>query len=100
MAFGDGRTEVASDTFDSSIDSNWDNGYAAWQILIFVTGGHLTATGSGGLTAGMRRNTGTYAADQYSAVTYQDVTDAVNDAWIGALVRCEPTSSTDESCYL
>lgn len=97
MAFGAGRTEVASDDFFSSIDSNWDNGYAQWSTLVWQSGGHVDAVS---FQCGMRRNTGTYAADQYSTVTYQSITDASNDSWMGALVRCEPTSGTDESSYL
>lgn len=96
MAYGDNRTLVASDTFDTSIDGNWDNGYADWNAATAQAGGTVgpAATAS---NVGLRRNTGTYTADQYSRVTAGS-TGASKE--VGAACRMHPSSTTDESCYL
>ncbi len=71
MAYGDNRQETASDTFDSSIDGNWDNtGPGTWDPLTWVSGGHIEE--QNGFSDGVIIRTGeTYADDQYSRVTVQ-----------------------------
>jgi len=96
MAYGDDRSELASDTFDSSIDANWNVGDGDWTDLVFVTGGHIeTIAGGGGGDASIRRNGETYADDQYSRTTVQVHTGS--DRWIGASVRM--AAGADESAY-
>jgi len=41
MAYGDDRQVVASDTFDSSIDGNWDNGPGDWGTYVWASGGFV-----------------------------------------------------------
>jgi hypothetical protein len=95
MPYGANRQQIATDAFDTDIGPAWDNGWADWHPF--------TATGTGlinvSLTGdcGMRRNTGTYANDQYSTVTIQTHnTDGVMVN--GAMVRCAE-GAADESCY-
>jgi len=98
VAYGDGRSEIASDTFDSSIDGNWSNGDGDWSALSWVTGGHIeTASGAGGADASIRRSAGTYANDQYSRTTVQTHQNSAS-RWISASVRM--ASGTDESAYV
>ena len=95
MAYGDNRSEVASDTFDSSISASWDNGYGDYETLSWVTGGHVEPSAAFG-EPGMRRNTGTYADDQYSRITINAFSSSASEIW--AMARCA-SGATDESCY-
>lgn len=96
MAYGDNRSEVASDTFGSSIDGNWSNGDGDWAALVWITGGHVGFNNGGGGTDGsIRRSAGTYADDQYARTTVQSHS---GNSWVGAAARMQ--SGTDESAYV
>jgi hypothetical protein len=94
------RNTIASDTFDSSIDGNWDNGQGDFGALTWVSGGHLESTTSGTSDAAMRRNVGTYPRKQWSKVETSALatTGGSQNAQIAALVLCA-SGATDESCY-
>lgn len=94
MAYGDSRTEVASDTFDSSISADWENGGGSWTAFSWVTGGHIDPVASS-VEAGMRRQTETFADDQYSITTVQSVG---SQDYVGAATRMQ--AGTDESAYV
>ncbi len=96
MAYGDNRSAVASDTFDSSISASWSNGEGDWDTFTWATGGYVQPTSAGSDPA-MRWNADTPNNDQYSTITVQThSTSNLNN--IGARVRC--ASGTNESCYL
>lgn len=78
------RVEVASDTFDSSIDASWNNGLSGGHLATWVTGGHVrpTSTSEGGY---LSRNTGTYDRSQYSRVTVQALSAGGNEIHAGVL---------------
>jgi len=97
MAYGDNRSEIASDTFDSSIDSSWDTGWADWNNMIWVSGGYVDVNAAG-TKHGMRRNTGTYADDQYSIITNEEFDDNDVGAQEFAIGRAA-SGGADESCY-
>lgn len=81
------RSQVASDTFDSSISSEWSAASQDGGLPTWVTGGHADV--SGGLT---RRNVGTYSDDQYSKIVIQNHgISAGNISVIGCGVRMQST---------
>ncbi len=90
------RSEVASDTFDSSIDSSWDNGPGGFGTLSFQTGGHIKAD-SVDTRSALRRNTGTYDDDQYSIITIQAHGDGDSFNTIGPIARYQ--AGTTQQCY-
>ena len=98
MAYGENRTSVATDTFDTEISANWDNGPADWGTLAFVAGGHISPTSSA-TDAAIRWNANSFNSNQYSKVTVQAHTSGGTSAIIGATVRMA-AGSTDESSYL
>lgn len=85
MAYGDNRSSVASDTFDSSIGASWDNGTGDF-ITFAATGGFIQPSSAGGdFQAAIIRNTGTYANNQYSTATIQTLSAAnFNAIGVGA----------------
>jgi len=95
MAYGDNRTSVATDTFDSEISASWENGGGDWGTFDWVTGGHVQISTSGA-TGAIRRNSEAFADDQYSKVTVNAQT--TGGSWIGAAVRMQ--AGTDESAYV
>lgn len=92
--YGYDRTQVAADTFDASIDSNWENGGGDWNTCTWVSGGHVQPSVLD--NCGMRRQTETFANDQYSRVTVQAL--SVANSWVAAAVRM--AAGTDESAYI
>jgi hypothetical protein len=68
MAYGDNRTTVETDTFDSSIDSEWTNGPDLWSTQTWVTGG-VVEPSSGGASCMITRNDAAHANDQYAIMT-------------------------------
>jgi len=96
MAYGDNRSSVASDTFDSTIDGSWTNGPGDWPPCDWWTGGHVTPTNTG-IYSNIKRNTGTYVDDQYSqTIVHSYVVAADCETW--TTVRMQVTD-TDEACY-
>ena len=97
MAYGDNRSEVASDTFDSSIGSAW-SAHPDMDNMAWASGGYVTPTNHNA-DAGIIRNTGTYADDQYSisAIGFMDdyVGGGGDELW--ASVR---QSGSNSACYL
>jgi len=94
VAYGDNRSELASDTFDSSIDGNWAVGEGDWDNMQWLTGGHVEPIGN--TSCAMRRSGETYADDQYSILTINAMT--TNSDWVAATVRM--ASGVDESAYV
>lgn len=94
MAYGDNRTEVVSDTFDSSISASWDNPPYN-NAFSWVSGGVIEPSGSG-LLCTMRYNAGSFNNDQYAQI---DVNSYIFNqvAVIGALARMQ--TGTNEACY-
>lgn len=88
------RSQVASDTFDSSISGSWDNGPGDFGTFTWVTGGHLEATDDA-TQAAMRYSGAAFAADQYAVVTVHD--GSGSPGIVGAMVRMQ--GGTDESSY-
>lgn len=86
-----GGTELASDTFDTSIDSNWDNGHGDWNTMNWVSGGYISKTNS----ASIYRNAETYEDDQYCEVVIESLSTGNDITWIQ--VRAQ--GGTDESSY-
>ena len=95
MAYGEARVQVTSDTFDSSIDSNWTNGPGDYETLSWASGGYIQPSATFGEPA-IKRNTGTYDNSQYCTVTAQTMTASVSEIW--AMCRMQ-SSDTDESAY-
>lgn len=95
MAYGDSRSSVASDTFDSSIDGNWANGDGDYGTLSWASGGVVQPT-SASTDSAIRRNSETFTDDQYSKITIG--TQSGSNVWAGAMVRGQ--SGTDESGYI
>lgn len=95
MAYGDNRSEVAADTFNSSIGAAWTNPHGGHSACAWATGGFVQPTVTGGVNNQMRRNTGTYDDNQYSRVTIQ-ATDT--NSILGPAVRCQ-TGAGDGSSY-
>jgi len=94
MAYGDGRAVVAFDTFDASIDGNWENGGGDWVAMEWQAGGDIRSTGIG--NNGMRRNNETFDDDQFSTVTIDLALTSGN--WYAA--QCRMAAGTDETCYI
>jgi hypothetical protein len=87
-------TQVASDTFDSSIDANWDNGPGDFGPAEWVAGGYIQPA-TDGTVYSLIRNTGTYSPDQYSLVTIK--THAAGNYSACSTVR--GAGGADETCY-
>lgn len=99
MALGD-RSEVASDTFATTIDSNWDNPSGNdMGALTHVGSGQIEPSAVDALSS-MRRNTATYADPQYGTVTVgtNHGSGGANFAWVGGTVR-HASGATDDSHY-
>lgn len=95
-AYGDNRTQTATDPFTSSIDAAaWDNGYDAYALMAWNAANGGVVTGTVGSTAGMRRIS-TIGANQYSTITAQLGTTGTT---LGAACRMH-LSSTSEAAYL
>lgn len=93
MAYAD-RIEITSDTFDSSIDSDWDaTGPANWNPCEWVSPGEVQPTTATDASL-MFDDTNSFTADQYASVTLaNDQNDPVNN-YVVAGVR---TQSADGS---
>jgi hypothetical protein len=94
MAYGDNRSEVFNDTFDSSIDGNYENGGGDWDVLTWVSGGVIRASAGAFASCAMRRTT-TVNDDQYCQVV--SATQS-GDTYTACVVRM--AAGTDESSYI
>jgi hypothetical protein len=97
VAYLDNRSLVASDTFDSSISGEWDNGFADWDVFTWQSGGGLGVVEPGVGDSAMRRNMASYTGNHWSRVI--SGANGANTCGMGGIVRVHPTSGTDESCY-
>lgn len=94
MAYGDNRSEVFNDTFDSSIDGNYENGGGDWDPLVWATGGVIQASAGAFASCAIRRTT-TVNDDQYCQVV--SATQS-GDTYTACIVRM--AAGTDESSYI
>lgn len=88
------RYSKASDTFDSSISSDWENGGGDWGSLQWVSGGYVSYVNTG--SSAIRRQTEPFGSNQYSKVVVNALTKN-SIAVVKAQVRMQ--SGTDESAY-
>lgn len=94
MVYGD-RSEVTSDTFDASIDSDWTNGPFSWNALTWFAGGFVGPNASSDTM--MFDEVNTFDDDQYATATAETINSG---GWIWASVRNVGGASFDEACYL
>lgn len=81
MAYGDNRTVISSDPFDSSIGGDWENGPDLWPVLGWLTGGYVADVNQ---TQGVIINTGnSFTDNQWSQVVVQEHSGVAN---IGASI--------------
>ncbi len=91
-------SQVESDLFGSSIDSDWNNGWGDWSAMAWATGSYVE-TASVGTDPGMANTGNSLNNNQYAEVTIEaHLRGAGNQSNIGVLVRA-PDSTSDESCY-
>ncbi len=98
MAYTDNRSEVSSDAFPSSIDSDWDNSNEWGAFQWFAAAGGFLNPVSGNTDTLMFQNTGTYDTDQYSTSEVHTVTYGPTPHPYGAAVRNQ--GGTDTACYV
>jgi len=91
------RTQVASDTFDSSISASWENGGGDWGACNWATGGHVEPSGAS-TDCALRRSGESYNNDQYSRVVIGGFDAVTTSNSIAACVRMQ--SGTNESAYI
>lgn len=103
MAYGDNRNQVASDDFNSGINtSNWGNGEGQWNNFAAVSN-QIETTNPGSQSAGLRRIASgeSYdiggAYDQYSIVEIGNLGSGSD--FYGTCVRMADAAAGDESCY-
>lgn len=94
MAYGEDRQELATDTFDTEINStNWASGQGSFGIPVWVTGGHVEGVqDADGET--LRRITETYDNDQWSCQTVHQHNDT-NRTAVGPCVRLVDADTSD-----
>ena len=91
------RTQVASDTFDTSISASWTQGEGDTGTMSWASGGLIQSTAIGSQQDRIRRNTGSYGNDQYSVITLTSANSS-NGCGLGVFTRAQ-ASSTDETSY-
>lgn len=93
MAYGDKRTQKASDTFDSSIGASWENGAGNWSTCAWATGGYVNPSATSSGSSILRVSSETWPANQYSKVVVQA---EVGASWLGPTVR---QATGHAACY-
>lgn len=74
MAYGQNRSQVASDSFPSSIDANWTDGPGPSDVYVWVAAGDVEPQFIS--THSLEKRTGeAYANDQYSVITIGNMSD-------------------------
>jgi hypothetical protein len=91
------RTQVASDDFASSISASWTQGEGDTGTMSWAAGGIIQSTATGNQQDRIRRNTGSYSNDQYSAITVTNA-DSSTGCGLGVFTRAQ-ASATDETSY-
>ena len=92
MAYGDNRSSVATDTFDTSISASWTQGPDTYADLAWVTGGHVEPA-TNAATNCMVRNAESFADDQYCKITVNTLS-AADGNLLGAACRASTTQET------
>ncbi len=98
MAYGDNRTEVASDAFtDDPLSARFSNGEGSWTDMAYDSVTDSLEAVDQNSNSGVRRdNSESFANDQYCTVTVEEHGGA--STWLAARVRS--ASGTDETAYL
>jgi hypothetical protein len=92
MAYGDDRSALVTDTFDSAISGDYTNGPNAWGVCEWRTGGYVGSTGGGDGDRAMYWSASTPDADQYARIQFGSV-----GGYCGPVVRMQ---SANEACYV
>jgi hypothetical protein len=91
------RTQVAADDFATSISASWTQGEGDTGTLSWASGGIIQSSATGNQQDRIRRNTGSYGNDQYSAITVTNANSS-NGCGLGVFTRAQ-ASATDETSY-